>query len=68
VNKTEIAAKAELEAAGFTVVVRDGQTFAPGDPNIGKVLQQDPGPADGLKPADKTTVTIFVGRANTTPT
>jgi serine/threonine-protein kinase len=67
VTKTEVAAKAELEAAGFTVVVRDGQTFPPGDPNIGKVLSQDPGPADGPKPADRTTVTLFVGRSTGTP-
>jgi serine/threonine protein kinase len=68
VNKTEVQAKAQLEAEGFTVVVKDGQTFPPGDPNIGKVLSQDPGPSDGPKPADRTTVTIFVGRSITTPT
>jgi serine/threonine-protein kinase len=61
-SKTEAAATAELQAAGFKVDVRVGETFAAGNPNIGKVVRQDPSPADGLKPTDKTTVTIFIGQ------
>jgi serine/threonine-protein kinase len=67
-GKTEAVAKAELEAAGFKVDIKDGETFPAGNNNIGKVVRQDPTPADGAKPSDKTTVTIFIGQGAAPPT
>ncbi|HCT79640.1 MAG TPA: Stk1 family PASTA domain-containing Ser/Thr kinase [Micromonosporaceae bacterium] len=64
VGKTEAVAKAELEAAGFIVSVKPGEISTP--QLVGKVTQQDPSPSDGKKPADRTTVTIFIGQAGAT--
>ncbi|GIH05884.1 serine/threonine protein kinase [Rhizocola hellebori] len=61
-GKPELTAKAELEAAGFKVDIKAGETFAAGSSNIGKVVRQDPTTGEGAKPADKTTVTIFIGQ------
>jgi eukaryotic-like serine/threonine-protein kinase len=66
VTRTEVAAKAELEALGFTVTVRDITSVTP--ENYGKVVNQDPGPSTTPVPVDRTTVTIFVGRAPASPT
>ncbi len=67
-GKTEPAAKAELEAAGFKVSVQKGESYGAGSTNIGKVVSQEPTPSDGVKPADKTTVTIFIGQGPPSPT
>ena len=55
---------AELETAGFEVVVED-VPLVPGDPDDGRVISQDPA---GPSRADRgSTVTIRVGRASDVP-
>ena len=63
-EKTEDTARAELETAGFEVVVED-VPLVPGDPDDGRVISQDPA---GSSRADRgSTVTIRVGRASDVP-
>ncbi|WP_117215750.1 Stk1 family PASTA domain-containing Ser/Thr kinase [Allorhizocola rhizosphaerae] len=66
VNKTQADAEATLKAAGFTVEVKT-TTLPAGSPGIGRVVNQDPTPQEGPRPADKTKVTIWVGVAEAKP-
>ena len=65
VGQTENNATAALQAKGFQVDVQT-RTLSPGDPNVGRVVSQDPGA--GVSADAGSTVTITVGVASATTT
>lgn len=68
VGETKEDAEAMLKAAGFKVSFRNGSTVPADHEDVGKVERQDPGASDELVPADRTTVTIWIYQAASTPT